>query len=85
LDRLDINSRYFRNNGISVVDDKGYIYAVNTSGGLSASVSDWIKNPGETQLVTVGAPFHFYFGLKRGKSSFDRFRSKWVDTEKTTI
>jgi hypothetical protein len=36
-------------------------------------------------MVTVGAPFHFYFGLKRGKTAYDRFRSKWVNTEITTI
>ena len=81
LDRLDVNSRYFRNNGITVSDDKGYIYAVDGNGDLIAAPSAWIKNPDEVQLVTVGAPFYFYFGLKRGASSFDRFRSKWVNTE----
>jgi len=84
LDRLDVNSRYFRNNGITVSDDKGYIYAVDGNGELIAAPSAWIKNPGnneEVQMVTVGAPFYFYFGLKRGASSFDRFRSKWVNTE----
>jgi hypothetical protein len=35
----------------------------------------------DKQLVTVGAPFHFYFGLKRGASSFDRFKGKWINTE----
>ena len=85
LDRLNPNSRYFRNDGISVIDDKGLIYAVTAGGDLSASVSNWTKNTPDSQMVTVGAPFHFYFGLKRGASSFDRFRSKWVDTEKTTI
>ena len=85
LDRLDINSRYFRNDGISVIDDKGYIYAVNGAGDLSAGVSNWTRNNPDPQMVTVGAPFHFYFGLKRGKSAYDRFRSKWVNTEITTI
>jgi hypothetical protein len=85
LDRLDVNSRYFRNDGISVIDDKGYIYAVNGAGDLSAGVSNWTRNNPEPEMVTVGAPFHFYFGLKRGKSAYDRFRSKWVNTEITTI
>jgi hypothetical protein len=85
LDRLDVNSRYFRNDGISVIDDKGYIYAVNGAGDLSASVSNWTRNNPEPEMVTVGAPFHFYFGLKRGKTAYDRFRSKWVNTEITTI
>jgi hypothetical protein len=85
LDRLDVNSRYFRNNGISVIDDKGYIYAVDGAGDLSAGVSNWTRNNPDSQMVTVGAPFHFYFGLKRGKTAYDRFRSKWVNTEITTI
>ena len=84
LDRLNSNSRYFRNDGISVIDDKGYIYAVNSAGDLSAGVSNWEHNNPDPQMVTVGAPFHFYFGLKRGKSAYDRFRSKWVNTEITT-
>ena len=46
---------------------------------ISALVQYWEQNtPGE-ELITVGAPFHFYFGLKRGKSSFDRFREKWIN------
>jgi hypothetical protein len=66
---------------------KGYIYAVKNvvSGGvshieLSAASADWDKNTISSQLVTTGAPFHFYFGLKRGASAFDRFRVKWINT-----
>jgi hypothetical protein len=55
---------------------------VNSLGELTANPTDWSKNTNDSQLVTVGAPFYFYFGLKRGASSFDRFRGKWVDTEK---
>jgi len=33
-------------------------------------------------LITVGAPFHFYFGLRRGASAFDKFRTKWINTSK---
>jgi hypothetical protein len=82
LDRLETNSRYFRNYGITIVDDKGLIYAVDGAGDLIAATSAWSKNPGsDIQSVTVGAPFHFYFGLRRGASSFDRFRGKWINTE----
>jgi hypothetical protein len=28
---------------------------------------------------TVGLPFHFYFGLSRGKSAMNRFVKKYVD------
>ena len=30
---------------------------------------------------TVGDPFHFYFGLKKGASAMDKFRIKYVNTE----
>ena len=81
LDRLDSGSRYFRNNSnIQTQYQKGYIYAVNSSGDLISSVSAWDRNPNDNKLVTTGAPFHFYFGLRRGASAFDRFRTKWINT-----
>jgi hypothetical protein len=90
LDRLDQGSRYFRSNGSSQTQyQKGYIYAVETyvdpitlvsSFDLTAKSTAWSKNPPDSQLVTVGAPFHFYFGLRRGASAFDRFRTKWINT-----
>ena len=81
LDRLDQGSRYFRNNSNAQTQyQKGYIYAVDNQGEISANPSYWDNNPSDEQLVTVGAPFHFYFGLRRGASSFDRFRTKWINT-----
>ena len=95
LDRLEKPSRYFRtNNQLQNDFFKGYIYAVtdgnsltpSTPGGtpmqnssISALVQYWDKNSSDSEQITVGAPFHFYFGLKRGKSSFDRFRAKWIN------
>jgi len=43
----------------------------------------WSQNSSGNGAVTSGAPFHFYFGLKIGKSAFDRFATKWLDTETT--
>jgi len=81
MDRLQQNSRYFRNENQSSTDyQKGYIYAVDNLGDLSASSSEWDYNTPSEELVTVGAPFHFYFGLRRGASAFDRFRTKWINT-----
>jgi hypothetical protein len=88
LDRLNPDSRYFRTNGSPETQfDKGYIYAVkgNTQDDLSAEVEYWDRNTINPQIITVGAPYHFYFGLKKGKSSFDRFRRKWINTEEINI
>ena len=85
LDRLLETSRYFRSENISQTQyQKGYIYAVDANGYISANPQDWNENSDDTQLVTVGAPFHFYFGLRRGASAFDRFRTKWINTNNVT-
>jgi hypothetical protein len=88
LDRLNPDSRYFRTNGSSETQfDKGYIYAVqgNTQDDLSADIQYWDYNTSPTNVVTVGVPYHFYFGLNKGKSAFDRFRRKWINTEEIVI
>jgi len=84
LDRLEPSSRYFRTNGSPQTRfDKGYIYAVNgnTQDDLSADTADWDLNSNPSTSITTGAPFHFYFGLNKGKSAFDRFRQKWINQE----
>lgn len=85
LDRVDPPSRYFRTKQTSQTQYfKGYIYAVkNGPSGieLNANASTgWDRNPSDDKLITTGAPFHFYFGLRRGASAFDRFRVKWINT-----
>ena len=87
LDRVNPNSRYFRTRNTNATQYfKGYIYAVKNVNlpvphiELSAASGDWDKNSVAPQLVTTGAPFHFYFGLKRGASAYDRFRTKWINT-----
>jgi len=87
LDRVNPNSRYFRTRNTNETQYfKGYIYAVKNVNlpvphiELSASSSDWDKSSISPQLVTTGAPFHFYFGLRRGASAYDRFRTKWINT-----
>ena len=95
LDRLLQSSRYFRTDGsVQTQYQKGYIYAVKTttdpitnitSTDITANPQFWDNNPTPDNMkVTVGAPFHFYFGLRRGASSFDRFKTKWINTSNIT-
>jgi hypothetical protein len=90
LDRLDNNSRYFRTDGSVLTKyQKGHIYAVYSSTTsnavtINADQQYWDNNTPNEDLVTVGAPFHFYFGLRRGASSFDRFKTKWINTSNIT-
>ena len=84
LDRLNLSSRYMRTSERNETQYfKGYIYSVNTNGDITPSISSIIPNSDDGALFTVGAPFHFYFGLKQGKSAFDRFTTKWIDTTTT--
>jgi hypothetical protein len=90
LDRANSTSRYFRTNtSIFVGDKKGYIYSIDTrqqppnpfytNPSLNPLATSWDRN--NDNSVTVGAPFYFYFGLKKGASAFDRFVKKWIRTE----
>jgi len=76
MDRLNMNSRYFRYNGNT--ESSGFIYAYS-NGDEDPSRPIWSHNNPDENTVTVGAPFHFYFGLKKGKTAFDRFTRKWIN------
>jgi hypothetical protein len=83
LDRLLSTSRYFRTTNANQNDYfKSYIYSVDNTGNISSNPAYWALNTYVARAITVGTPFHFYFGLKKGKSAYDRFLSKWVDTNK---
>jgi hypothetical protein len=44
--------------------------------------SSWQVNNPNDDTITIGAPFYFYFGLKKGASAWDRFAKKWINTER---
>jgi hypothetical protein len=87
LDRIEQNSRYFRTNGSTLIKDyKGYIYSVDSLGNYNPNFTSQDPNTAPfsnpiSRIITVGAPYHFYFGLKKGKTSFDRFAIKWIGFE----
>ena len=86
LDRVSISSRYFRTNSSPYLRDRrGYIYSVSATTSSPAFEYNPLPNSREPNTdkqnaITVGAPFYFYFGLKKGKSAWDRFVTKWVNT-----
>jgi hypothetical protein len=85
LDRANPASRYFRsNNALTSVNYKGYIYQQLPNGDLSKSVFTISPNTIRDRTITVGAPFHFYFGLKKGKTAWDRFAAKWINFDVIT-
>jgi|694.fasta_scaffold21044_4 hypothetical protein len=98
MDRANSLSRYFRTNtSLFVGDRKGYIYSIDTrinppagpytspfyvTPSLNPLNNSWDVNNPDNNLITVGAPFYFYFGLKKGASAWDRFAKKWINTER---
>ena len=84
LDRLNKSSRYFQTfNQSSSNYFKGYIFAVKNQppnvGDESPLLSNWDNPSGDARYINVGAPFHFYFGLKKGGSAFDKFAKKYLN------
>jgi uncharacterized delta-60 repeat protein len=52
----------------------GYIYNYDSNGNPTTSPS---QNQ-TTDSFVVGAPYHFYFGLSKGKSAINRYISKYI-------
>ena len=79
LDRIGSGSRYPQPYDTSKTSYfKGYIYNVN-NGKINPNYP-----AGNYKVFTTGNPFFFYFGLKKGKTAFDRFYTAWIQTDKTT-
>ena len=77
LDRTSlINPNYFRPTTSSVNDlyARGYIFSVNSDGTYSTTGAS-------SGRFIVGAPFHFYFGIIKGDSALDKFKTKYSVSE----
>lgn len=77
LDRLDVASRYFQVDGNIAANYRSTLINFDTNGVPIDTIPTQNYNP----QFLVGAPNHFYFGLKRGSSAMDRFLIKYVNTE----
>lgn len=53
---------------------RGYIFSVDANDNYSPIGA-------ASNKFLVGAPFHFYFGIKRGSSALDHFRTKYIADE----
>jgi hypothetical protein len=78
LDRMSaVIPTYFRGSNTSISDtfDRGYIFntVANNSTDWSYSINAGIY----PNKFLVGAPFHFYFGVIKGASALDKFKTKY--------
>jgi hypothetical protein len=78
LDRRNINppTYFVGSNNTSDIYQRGYIFNVNSSGGYSYSMAGVPSNK-----FLVSAPFHFYFGIKKGLTALDKFKTKYSISE----
>jgi hypothetical protein len=86
LDRLFKYCRYYRPSGFGNPlngDFKGFIYSIDRNQPTPEYETTYrLQNPPndyEARVFQVGAPFFFYFGLKKGKTAWDKFSKKWLD------
>jgi hypothetical protein len=58
-------------------------YYRNTDGyyNYTADETYWDQTNDSPRAIHTGAPFYFYFGLKKGKTAYDRFSKKWIPTQ----
>ena len=74
LDRRNIGTpSYFigSNTQVSDIYERGYIYNVNPNGTYSYNAGTYPNK------FLVSAPFHFYFGIIKGETALDKFKTKY--------
>jgi hypothetical protein len=84
LDRRAIpgNNDYFigPNTALGDIYERGYIFNVTGTTGGNAGYSSTVQGITFKSFL-VGAPFHFYFGLLKGDSALDKFKTKYSVSE----
>ena len=63
------------NSQLNDIDARGYIFNVDANGNYSTTAGNY------PDVFAVGAPNHFYFGLIKGATALDRFKSKYLADE----
>jgi len=58
------------------VNQRGYIFNNNLNGSYNFNIF-----PGMKTDFLVGAPYHFYFGVNKGKTCLDLFKQKYLPNE----
>ena len=83
VDRFLSTSKTFQPENTNVINyHKGWIANYNPSVINPATNGyDYKPEPGIPGNYLMGAPFYFYFGVVKGSSAFDRFTTKWIDTD----
>ena len=78
LDRRNINppTYFVGSNNTNDIYQRGYIFNVNSNGAYSYGMAGI-----PLSKFLVGAPNHFYFGVIKGNSALDKFKTKYSISE----
>jgi len=80
LDRTATNTKYYLN-GTSTANDltaRAYIFSVDGNITSYPTVGGrYTSTPQTSSKFLVGAPYQFYFGVVKGESALDRFKTKY--------
>lgn len=75
-DRTKVGQYFVSNTVVDYYDKRGYIFSKNPVNGEYS-----LLGANNRDKFQVGAPFHFYFGIKKGYSAFDKFAAKYLPNE----
>lgn len=82
LDRASLDTKYYLNGTTSSNDltARGYIFSVDgdiTNYPTTGGHYKWQPETVNPSKFLVGAPYQFYFGVVKGQSALDRFKTKY--------
>jgi hypothetical protein len=59
----------------------GFIYNSQSTGGISPTITPKSTITPPPPIIGVGSPYHFYFGLRNGKSAMNKYINKYIFNE----
>ena len=78
--RVTTPNYYYGNNTSYDIFQRGYIFSVtNTSTPQNMNYDTFTMS--QSSKFLVGAPYHFYFGLIKGETALDKFKTKYGANE----
>ena len=78
VDRLLGNPTFNSEVSTPTTQKPGYIYNSSSTGGINPTITPKLTLSPMPNYLLTGAPYFFYFGLRIGKTSMNRFITKYI-------
>jgi hypothetical protein len=66
---------------VPTFEKPGFIYNSQSTGGVSPTITPKSTTTPPPPIIGVGSPYHFYFGLRNGKSAMNKYINKYIFNE----